>query len=173
MTSSVEIVVLDAAQASAVVGELADVLADCVAGGASVSFMAPYGIDDATAFFRKVIASVERGETVLVAAKLDGRVVGTVQLGIDMPPNQPHRGDIKKLLVHRSARRYGIGAALMARAEAEAKRLGRTLLVLDTASGAAERVYERGGWQRVGVIPDYAMWPEGGFCDTTFFWKRV
>lgn len=173
MTQQADIVVLDAAAAAAAVGELADVLADCVAGGASVSFMLPYSRDDAAKFFEKVIASVARGETVLVAAKLNGRIVGAVQLGLDMPPNQPHRGDIRKLLVHRAARRHGIGAALMDRAEAEAKARGRTLLVLDTASGDAERLYQRGGWQRVGVVPDYAMWPAGGFCDTTFYWKRI
>src|SRR5205085_8582820 len=99
----------------------------------------------------------------LVAAGLNGRIVGSVQLGLDMPPNQPHRGDIKKLLVHRSARNHGIGAALLARAEAEARARGRTLLALDTAGAEAERLYVRTGWQRVGVIPDYAMWPGGGF----------
>jgi GNAT superfamily N-acetyltransferase len=168
-----EILVLDAAAARAAIDELADVLADCVAGGASVSFMLPFGRDDAAAYFEKIIASIARDETVLVAAKLNGRIVGTVQLGLDMPPNQPHRADIRKLLVHRSARKHGIGAALMARAETEAKARGRTLLVLDTASGDAERLYARSGWQRVGVVPDYAMWPGGGFCDTTFFWKRL
>lgn len=173
MTGSPEIVVLDAAAAKAARDELADVLADCVEGGASVSFMLPYSRDDAAAFFDKVIASVARGETVLVAAKLDGKVVGTVQLGIDMPPNQPHRADIRKLLVHRAARNLGLGAALMARAEAEAKARGRTLLVLDTAGAEAERLYVRTGWQRVGSVPDYAMWPGGGYCDTTFFWKRL
>jgi GNAT superfamily N-acetyltransferase len=171
--SNPEILVLDAAAAKAAIGELADVLADCVAGGASVSFMLPFGHDDAAQFFEKVIASIARGETVLVAAKLEGRIVGTVQLGLDMPPNQPHRADIKKLLVHRSARNLGLGAKLMERAEEEAKARGRTLLVLDTASGDAERLYARSGWQRAGVVPDYAMWPGGGFCDTTFFWKRV
>jgi GNAT superfamily N-acetyltransferase len=171
--SRTEITVLDAASARGVIDELADVLADCVAGGASVSFMSPYSHADAKAFFEKVIAAVARDETVLVVAKLDGRVVGTVQLGLDMPPNQPHRGDIKKLLVHRSARKHGLGAALMERAEAEAKARGRSLLVLDTAGDAAERLYVRTGWQRVGVIPDYAMWPQGGFCDTVFYWKRV
>ena len=135
--------------------------------------MLPFSRDDAAKFFEKVIASVARGETVLVAAKLDGRIVGTVQLGLDMPPNQPHRGDIKKLLVHRAARNHGIGALLMARAEAEAKARGRTLLVLDTAGAEAERLYVRSGWQRVGVVPDYAMWPGGGFCDTVFFWKKI
>jgi GNAT superfamily N-acetyltransferase len=173
VSGQAEILVLDAAAANAAIDELADVLADCVAGGASVSFMHPFGHDDAVAFFRKVIASVQRGETVLIGAHLDGRIVGTVQLGIDTPPNQPHRGDVKKMLVHRSARERGIGAALMARAEQEAKARGRTLLVLDTASGAAEWLYERAGWQRSGVIPDYAMWPGGGFCDTTFFWKKI
>jgi GNAT superfamily N-acetyltransferase len=171
--SKAEVIVLDAAAAKAAIAELADVLADCVEGGASVSFMLPFGRDDAAKFFEKVIASVARDETVLVAAKLNGRIVGTVQLGIDMPPNQPHRADIKKLLVHRAARNHGLGAELMERAEVEAKARGRTLLVLDTASGDAERLYVRGGWQRVGVVPDYAMWPGGGFCDTTFFWKKI
>jgi ribosomal protein S18 acetylase RimI-like enzyme len=173
MNAKPDIVVLDADAARAATAELAEVLADCVEGGASVSFMLPYSRQDAAQFFEKVAASVAAGGTVLVAAKLDGRIVGTVQLGIDMPPNQPHRADIKKLLVHRSARRYGIGAKLMERVEQEAKARGRTLLVLDTAGDEAERLYVRAGWQRAGVIPDYAMWPGGGFCDTTFFWKRI
>ena len=170
---SIEITVLDPVAATAAIGELSDVLVDCVAGGASVSFMLPFGRANAAAFFGKVIASVVRGETVLVAARLDGRIVGTVQLGLDMPPNQPHRADIRKLLVHRSARNLGLGAKLMEHAEQEAKGLGRTLLVLDTAGAEAERLYLRTGWQRVGVVPDYAMWPGGGFCDTTFFWKKI
>ena len=173
MSQQVDIIVLDAAAANAAIDELADVLADCVAGGALVSFMAPFGQCDAVAYFRTVIASVETGATALIAARLDGRVVGTVQLGLNTPPNQPHRADIKKMLVHRVARKRGIGAALLKGAEAEAKARGRTLLVLDTASGDAERLYARAGWQRVGVIPDYALWPGGGFCDTTVFWKKV
>jgi GNAT superfamily N-acetyltransferase len=173
MMSDPEILTLDAAAAKAAIGELSDVLVDCVEGGASVSFMLPFSSADAAKYFDKVIASVARDETVLVTARLDGRIVGTVQLGLDMPPNQPHRGDIRKLLVHRAARNRGIGGLLMARAEQEAKARGRTLLVLDTASAEAERVYERGGWQRVGVIPDYAMLPAGGFCDTIFFWKKI
>src|SRR5262245_57671129 len=171
--SQPDIIVLDDAAAQAAIDELAEVLADCVEGGASVNFMLPYSRDDARKFFARVIASVARGETVLVAARLDGRIVGTVQLGLDMPPNQPHRGDIKKLLVHRAARKHGLGAALMERAEQEAKARGRTLLVLDTAGAEAERLYVRTGWQRVGVVPDYAMWPGGGFCDTTFFWRKL
>jgi GNAT superfamily N-acetyltransferase len=170
---ALEISELDAEAAMAAVNELADVLADCVAGGASVSFMQPYSAAEAAGFFRKVATSVALGETVLLAARHHGRIVGTVQLGLDTPPNQPHRADVKKLLVHRSARGKGIGAALMDEAERIAKEKGRTLLVLDTASGAAERLYTRGGWHRAGVIPDYAMWPDGGFCDTTIFWKKV
>lgn len=173
MSAQTDIAVLDPATAMAAIGELASVLEDCVAGGASVNFMLPYSRDDAAEFFKKAIASVARGETVLLAARLDGRIVGTVQLGLDTPPNQPHRGEIKKLLVHRTARNKGIGAALMACAEAIAKERGRTLLVLDTASGEAERLYTRGGWQRLGSIPDYALWPAGGLCATTIFWKKL
>jgi GNAT superfamily N-acetyltransferase len=173
VSAPADIAVLDPAAAMAAIDELAGVLEDCVAGGASVNFMLPYNRDDAAAFFKKAIASVARGETVLLAAHRNGRIVGTVQLGLDTPPNQPHRGEIKKLLVHRAARNKGIGAALMARAEAIAKERGRVLLVLDTASGEAERLYARGGWQRLGSIPDYAMWPGGGFCDTTIFWKKL
>lgn len=170
---AMEIIELGAEGVEAGIGELAEVLADCVNGGASVNFMLPYGPDDAAGFFRKVIASVARGDTVLLAARLDGRIVGTVQLGLDTPPNQPHRGEIKKLLVHRSARGQGVGAALMRRIEAIAKERGRTLLVLDTASDSAERLYTRGGWQRLGIIPDYALWPQGGYCDTIIFWKKI
>ena len=171
--SQADITVLDAAAVTAAIDELSDVLVDCVEGGASVSFMLPFGRADAAKYFEKVVASIARDETVLVAAKLDGRIVGSVQLGLDMPPNQPHRGDIKKLLVHRATRNRGIGAMLMARAEVEAKARGRTLLVLDTAGAEAERLYVRNGWQRVGVVPDYAMWPTGGLCDTMFFWKKI
>jgi ribosomal protein S18 acetylase RimI-like enzyme len=173
VSDKIEIVVLDAIAAEAAIDELADVLADCVNGGASVNFMLPYSRNDAAGFFRRVAASVACGETVLLAAKLDGRIVGTVQLGMDTPPNQPHRGEIKKLLVHRSVRNHGVGAKLMQCIEKIAKERGRTLLVLDTASSDAERLYTRGGWQRLGVIPDYAMWPDGGFCDAVIFWKRL
>jgi len=171
--AALEIVELDAAGVEAAIVELAEVLADCVNGGASVNFMLPYETADAVLFFRKVVAAMQRGEIVLLAAKLGGRIVGTVQLGLDTPPNQPHRGEVKKLLVHRAARNRGVGAALMQRIEDIAKQRGRTLLVLDTASDSAERLYERGGWQRLGTIPDYAMWPQGGFCDTIIFWKKI
>jgi GNAT superfamily N-acetyltransferase len=171
--SVIEIIELDAAAASGAVNELAGVLADCVDGGASVNFMLPYGATDAAEFFKKVIPSIARGETILLAAKVDGRIVGTVQLGLDMPPNQPHRAEVKKMLVHRAARGKGVGAALLAAAETRGRQKGRTLLVLDTASDDARRLYERGGWQRLGNIPDYALLPAGGFCDTTIYWKQI
>jgi GNAT superfamily N-acetyltransferase len=173
MSGAVELSTLDAAAIEAAASDLGEVLADCVNGGASVNFMLPYGREDAAAFFRKVATSVARGDTILIAARLNGRIVGTVQLGIDMPPNQPHRADVKKLLVCRDARNNGVGNALMERIEQVARDKSRTLLVLDTANEAAERLYARRGWQRLGVVPDFALWPAGGYCDTIFFWKKL
>jgi GNAT superfamily N-acetyltransferase len=169
-----EVVELSAAEAKAAVGELARVLADCVDGGASVSFMPPFGQREAEAFFARVAGEVADGKTVLLAAKVDGRIEGTVQLGLDTPPNQPHRGDVKKLLVHRGMRKAGLAAALMREIETAARAHGRWLLVLDTVRGGdAERLYTRQGWQRTGVIPDYALFPDGSLCDTVVFWKKV
>jgi GNAT superfamily N-acetyltransferase len=152
---------------------LASVLLDCVEGGASVGFMASLDRDEAQAFFRSVAEEVASGHRLLLAAFAGDELVGTVQVLLATMPNQPHRGEIMKLLVRRSARGHGVGAALMERAEAQARTAGKTLLVLDTANGAAERLYERGGWTRVGVVPDYALLPDGAFCDTTFFFKRL
>jgi GNAT superfamily N-acetyltransferase len=152
---------------------LSDVLIDCVEGGASVSFMLPMTREKARAFWREMGESVARGERLVLAAEDSDGIVGTVQVILAQPENQPHRGDIAKMLVHRRARRQGIGAALLEAAEESAVAAGKTLLVLDTASGDAERVYERAGWQRCGTIPDYALWPEGGLCATTFFYKSL
>jgi GNAT superfamily N-acetyltransferase len=169
-----EVVELGPAEAKAAIGELARVLADCVDGGASVSFMPPFGQREAEAFFQRVAGEVAKGTTVLLAVKVDGRIEGTVQLGLDTPPNQPHRGDVKKLLVHRGARKAGLAAALMQGIENAARERGRWLLVLDTVKdGDGERVYTRLGWQRTGVIPDYALFPDGSLCDTVVFWKKV
>jgi GNAT superfamily N-acetyltransferase len=154
--------------------ELAEVLVDCVAGGASVSFMPPFEHEDAKAFFTKIAGEVARSEAALLVARVAGRIVGTVQLGLAMPPNQPHRADVRKLLVHRSARGRGTGLALMTAAEEAARARGRTLLVLDTALGGdAERLYTRAGWTRVGVIPGYALFPDGSPCHTVYFWKQL
>jgi GNAT superfamily N-acetyltransferase len=151
---------------------LSDVLIDCVEGGASVSFMLPMTRAKAEAFWRGVAASVARGERVVLAAEdAAGAIIGTVQVVLAQPENQPHRGDLAKMLVRRRARRRGIGAALLAAAERSALSAGKTLLVLDTASDDAERVYARGGWQRCGQIPNYALWPDGRPCATVFFFK--
>jgi GNAT superfamily N-acetyltransferase len=174
VSGRLEISIVEAPVADGAVDELATVLVDCVAGGASVSFMAPFLHQDGVEFFRKVAASVAAGDTVLLAATLDGRIVGTVQLGLDTPPNQPHRADVKKMLVHRSVRGRGIGAALMAAVETEARQRDRWLLVLDTVPGeSGYRLYRRAGWIESGVIPNYAMFPDGRLCDTAVFWKRL
>ena len=152
---------------------LSDVLIDCVEGGASVSFMLPMTREKADAFWRSAAESAARGERIVLAAEDANGIVGTVQVILDQPENQPHRGDVAKMLVHRRARRRGIGAALLAAAERSALEAGKTLLVLDTASGDAERVYQREGWQRCGTIPDYALWPAGGYCATTIYYKAL
>src|SRR5580704_13698239 len=154
--------------------QLSDVLIDCVEGGASVSFMLPIARATAVSFWRSVAAGVARGERVLVVAQdRQGRIVGAVQLIFAQAENQPHRADVAKMLVHRRARRHGVGAALLAAAESAALAAGKTLLVLDTASGDAERLYAKLGWQRCGVIPGYALLPDGGLCDTTFFYRTL
>jgi GNAT superfamily N-acetyltransferase len=153
---------------------LVDVLVDCVEGGASVSFMQPFTRERAAAFWRRVADDVEAGTRALLVAEDAQGICGTVQLVLDMPENQPHRADLAKMLVHRRARRQGLGAALMRAAEATALECGKTLLVLDTVTGGdAERLYERLGWQRAGVIPDYALFPDGGFCATTVFYRKL
>jgi GNAT superfamily N-acetyltransferase len=152
---------------------LSDVLLDCVEGGASVSFMWPMPRAKADAYWRDALAGVARGERIVLAAEDEGGIVGTVQVIWALPENQPHRGDLAKMLVHRRARRRGIGAALLAAAERAAHEAGKTLLVLDTASAAAERLYARRGWRLVGEIPRYALMPDGSPCATKVFFKAL
>lgn len=153
---------------------LSNVLIDCVEGGASVSFMLPITQAKAEGFWRAVAASVERAERIVLAAEDDvGTILGTVTVVLQQPENQPHRGDISKMLVHRTARRRGVGAALLTAAERHAFAAGKTLLVLDTASDEAARLYVRQGWQHCGVIPDYALLPDGPPCATTIYYKFI
>lgn len=166
---------LDANSVRAALPDLCDVLVDCVEGGASVGFMSPFGTASAEAYWSGVVPAVETGGTVLlVAERADGRIVGTVQVGVQQFPNQPHRGDLKKLLVHGDARGQGVARALMQVAEQEALRHGKVLLVLDTATGSpAEDVYRKLGWSAAGIVPDYALFPDGRYCATTFYYKRL
>ncbi|HXB26441.1 MAG TPA: GNAT family N-acetyltransferase [Gemmatimonadaceae bacterium] len=158
---------------TAQIHELALVLIDCVEGGASVSFMLPLSLEKATTFWRQVARDVAANARALLIAEDSTGIVGTVQLVFAQSENQPHRADISKLLVHSRARRLGIGEALMHEAEHVARECGRTLLVLDTASGDAERLYVRMGWRLVGAIPDYALWPGGGLCATSFYYRKL
>ena len=161
-------------QVEAAAHALAAVLLDCVAGGASVSFMADLTRDEAEAFWWGVAEAARADGRAVLVAEDEAGVVGVVEVIPAGPDNQPHRADIAKMLVHRRGRRRGLAAALLGAAEAAAVAMGKTLLVLDTVTGGdAERLYARAGWTRVGVIPDYALFPDGRFCDTTVFWKRV
>ena len=154
--------------------QLADLLLDAVEGGASVSFMWPLSAAHALAFWQQVADGVARGERALLVAEDELGICGTVQLVLSQPDNQPHRADLAKMLVHRRARRQGLGAALMRAAEQAGRECAKTLLVLDTVTGSdADRLYTRLGWQRVGEIPGYALWPQGGLCATTYFYKAL
>lgn len=158
----------------ATVRALADILVDVVEGGASVGFMLPLTHARALAFWEGVLASAARGERIVLVAEDDQGLAGTVQVIVAMPDNQPHRADIAKMQVHSRARRRGLGEMLMRAAEDCARSEGKTLLVLDTVTGGdAERLYTRLGWQRAGVIPGYALWPAGGLCSTTVFYREV
>lgn len=154
--------------------DLSQILIACVETGASVSFMLPLTEAKSLAYWQEVNASLQGAERLVFLAETEaGEVVGTVQIVLAQPENQPHRADLSKMLVHPKARQQGLATALLTAAEQGAKAQGKTLLVLDTANPEAERVYERGGWQRCGVIPDYALWPAGGLCATTLFYKQL
>jgi GNAT superfamily N-acetyltransferase len=162
-------------EAMACVEALADVLIDCVEGGASVSFMLPISRDTAVRFWRRVAEGVASGERILLIAENEaGRILGTVQLITAQPENQPHRADVAKMLVHRDARRQGIAQRLLAAVDEHAREAGKSVLLLDTVTGGdAERLYERAGWLKVGTVPNYALMPDGAFCGTTFFHKQL
>jgi GNAT superfamily N-acetyltransferase len=175
MQENIEIHRLTSLEDPASIAALSEILIDCVDGGASVSFMQPLTRSRADNFWRGVAAGVAAGERLLLVARdQHGEIVGTVQVVLSQPENQPHRADVAKLLVHRKARRAGLGAALVTAAEDFAARAGKSLLVLDTVSGSpAEQLYKQLGWQVSGIIPDYALWPDGGLCATTIFYKRI
>ncbi|MCR5868352.1 GNAT family N-acetyltransferase [Aquincola sp. J276] len=163
-----------AARGAALAAQLAEVLMDCVAGGASVSFISPLPTERALAFWHGVLEGAASGRRALLVAERAGRIVGTVQLVLDLPDNQPHRADVAKMLVHRGARRQGVAQRLMEALEQQALAEGRDVLVLDTVTGGdAERLYRRAGWQAVGSVPRYALMPDGTPCGTTFYFKHL
>ena len=165
---------LDAKATEGAIPALAEILRDSVANGASVGFMNWNTPADYEGFWHDVAASIAGGHVILLAVRNAGSLVGTAQLHLIGKPNQPHRAEIAKVLVHSRARRQGIGEALMQRAEAIAREKGRDLLVLDTDEhGAARRLYSRLGWTEVGTIPRYALMPDGADCGSTFFYKSL
>jgi GNAT superfamily N-acetyltransferase len=166
---------LSGAEAATRIAELAEVLRDCVEGGASVGFMLPLAEGRPEAFWRRVAEGVAAGERHLFVAEDDsGRICGTLSLVTDMPDNQPHRADVSKMLVHRRARRQGMAEELLKALEAKACALGKTTLVLDTVTGSdASRLYERLGWQKAGDVPNYALMPDGAPCSTTYYFKPL
>jgi GNAT superfamily N-acetyltransferase len=165
---------IDAAEARRLLPGLAVLLADAVAGGAGVNFMAGFTEDEAAAYWSRQIDSFATGDRVWVVAEDTGRVVGTVMCVFAPQPNQPYRADVAKMLVLSSHRKHGLGAALLTAIEAEALKAGKTLLVLDTTAGsAADRLYRRMGWTPFGTAPGYAYAPDGRLADATFFFKQI
>jgi GNAT superfamily N-acetyltransferase len=155
-------------------GDLASVLTDCVDGGASVGFMHPLECEAAMGFWISVASALALGDRALLVAEDTLGICATAQLVLALPPNQPHRADLSKVLVHRRARRQGLGAALVRAAEATARDCGRDLLVLDAVTGGdAQRLYERLGWVRVGDVPRFALMPTGEFCSTTYYYRDL
>jgi GNAT superfamily N-acetyltransferase len=175
MSEDVSVRRIGANEAVACVDALADVLIDCVEGGASVGYMLPLSREKALGFWRGVAEGVARNErALLIAENRAGEILGTVQLIFAQPDNQPHRADVGKMLVCRKARRQGIAQRLMAAVEDVARDEGKSVLVLDTVTGgAAEGLYEKAGWQRVGVVPKYALMPDGEFCATTVYYRHL
>ena len=169
-----DIRILDKAATIAALPELGHLFRETVRGGASMGYMLPFPQEESEAYWRGVAEAVDRGDVILLVVEDLGRIAGSVQLGIAMPPNQPHHADIKKLMVHPAARGRGLSRRLMDAAEAEAATRGRSLLVLDTATGEpAEKIYQHLGWQEAGTIPGYALFPDGRPCDTTFYYKTI
>jgi ribosomal protein S18 acetylase RimI-like enzyme len=170
----IEIVQLDAVAAEQAVPELAEVLQASVLQGASIGFVAPFSLKQAAAFWRRLLPAFQRSERLLLIARDAGRVVGTIQLLLDMPDNGSHRAEIVKLMVHPQARRQGIARRLLQRAEDLAKQHQRHLLVLDTVTGdTAEKMYLLMGFQLAGVIPEYARASNGGALDSTSYMYKL
>jgi GNAT superfamily N-acetyltransferase len=165
---------IDAAEAAARIDELAAILVDAVAHGASVNFLAGFAVDEAAAFWRGQLPGLVDGSRHLLVADDSVRLIGTVVLTKAPQPNQQHRADVGKMLVLERARRRGLGRRLLVAIEALAQEQGRTLLQLDTHTGSAgELLYLEGGWTRFGIVPGHALTPDGTPAETSFFYKQL
>ena len=165
---------LDPARDAGLLPDLAAMMAEAVAGGASIGFMAGFSPDDARAWWQRRLPQAADGAMTILVALDPAGVIGTVTLVPATMPNQPHRADVGKMMVAARAQRQGVGAALLAAVEALARTQGRTTLVLDTISGStAARLYERAGWMKVGDIPAYALMPDGAMAPTTVYTRRL
>jgi GNAT superfamily N-acetyltransferase len=174
MTKPIAIRPLDNVEAQARLGELADILVDAVAHGSSVNFMAGFSHDEAKAFWRNQLPGITSGEKILFVGDDGDRLVATVLLMFAPQPNAPHRAEIGKMLVHSSMQRQGLGRRLLATAEQAARQSGRTLLLLDTATGSAgDRLYRKCGWTELGTMPDHSFTPDGRLAPATFFYKAL
>lgn len=156
------------------VAQLAHLLVDAVRAGAAISFLQPLSFDVAEAWWRRTIDEASPRAVILVARDDEG-IAGTVQIVPAWAPNQPHRAEVVKLIVHERAQRGGLGARLMGAIEDASREAGFTLLTLDARrGGAAEQLYRRLGWTEVGAIPRFAVDPDGrGFHDTVIFYKEL
>lgn len=153
---------------------LSELLIETVAGGGSVSFMHPLPLQTADTFWQQSLAAASRGERIVLGAFDGDLLIGTVTLLLDLPPNQPHRAEIAKMMTRMVHRQRGVATALMREAERLARLRGRTLLVLDTAvEEGASGLYEKLGFELTGIIPDYALKPHGGLTGTMIYWKRI
>ena len=168
------IVIADLKNSSDVCSQLAEMMVEAVAHGGSLHFMHPLERERAEAFWRKALKSAGRGERLIFGAWEGPLLIGTVTLILDLPPNQPHRAELGKMMTRVSHRRRGVATALLRAAEARAVELGRTLLVLDTAQeGGASDMYEKLGFMLAGTIPNYALLPHGGLTPAMFYWKPI
>jgi GNAT superfamily N-acetyltransferase len=174
MTKPIAIRALDVAEAEARLAELADILVDAVAHGSSVNFMSGFSHDEARAFWRNQLPGIGNGEKILFVGDDGEKLVATVLLMFAPQPNAPHRAEIGKMLVHSSMQRQGLGRRLLATAEQAARQSGRTLLILDTATGSAgERLYRKTGWTELGTMPGHSFTPDGRLAPATFFYKAL
>ncbi|WP_417713487.1 GNAT family N-acetyltransferase [Pseudophaeobacter arcticus] len=172
---TIEIRPVTAAELHSLTDALTEILWACVQAGASVSFVLPFSHPDAARFWSdQIFPAVQRGDIILFGAFVDGQLQGTAQLAVAQPPNQQHRADVAKLLVHPKARRGGLGRALMQALETEARHHGKTLLVLDTRSGdPSQRLYESLGYQVAGAIPGYCRNPSADVFEATTYLYKV